>query len=292
MEWIIVEPFVKADISDLWIVDANSLIAVTTTGEAVRATSSGEVDYLAHCGHPLAAVRQVTNSLVTAVGSAGLVLTLEGNAAHHEIVDPAADLTGLANDGPEVFAVGRYDAKTGAVFCRPRDGAPWSQLPPVVGQVGLAAIQSISGGRYLIAGHRGYLAVLEKSSLRPIPMPTQHPLRALLAIAPDRWLIGGGGWAQEMPILLVGNEAGMKPLATAPGNRVVVGLAQDLHGHIWVAENRSDERGWSGAVSELRGDGLVTHCEFSGHLLRGIRCAEDVLIAYGKAGFIARAPVG
>lgn len=264
----------------------DGLIYVATRGGALLAVDpSGAARFLGALRRPILALVASRDGAAVCVGAGGLVARFDGRVLAADDVDESAELTGVARgDDGGLCVVGRHDPRTGVVLRQSGEGAPWVRLPHTPGLAGLSAVAALPGGRFLVAGHRGCAGVVERDRVERFATGTEHPLRTACVLAGGRWILGGGGWAQRMPVLLEGEGRVASPLAVAGGERVVVRVATDAAARVWVAENRSDGTGWSGSVLALRGREPVPAGDFPGIRLDGLCCVGRAVCAFGRGG--------
>jgi hypothetical protein len=223
--------------------------------------------------------------LLAGTTSHGEVGTWQEGTLRTESLATGAALRGMLwEPGGPMCVVGEYDERTGVLLVS--NDAGWKPQP-LNGAPGVLAIASDGAGRRLLCGRRGYSAHWERESVMAIDTHTEHPLRAALVGRSGSWWIGGGGWAGSMPILLRGHENSAVTVLSAAGNRVIVGLAEDSRGTLWIAENRSDGQAWHGVLLRLRETSAEVVDEYRGVRLFGISCILDRLILHGTSGFLA-----
>ena len=290
MEWTRVLLPGEVDLVGVALWDDGTLIAATATGEVVTidlssATASaiwGSVPHttaLVGCGTGSAAM----------VTSGGGFASLRSVGLETEVVDRDVELSAVACDGAgRVRVVGGCDERTGVAFERPLgESAAWRRVRLEPGTPALLAVSGRSEPFGIVAGYRGYVALWREEGLVSLPPSTQHPLRAVTVMHDGRWFVGGGGWAADMAILLEGEGDRARPVLSARGDRVIVGLASDEARCLWLAENRTDGRRWEGVVVRLDQSRVeVVEARFQDQL-RGIMIVSGMLVVYGKSGLLA-----
>lgn len=289
--WRELPRFTGDDIADAAGGPNGSLYAATVGGALFMVEPSGEARPLGTLGRPILALMAGDDGTAVCVGARGLVAFFDGRVLMADTIEEGAEMRGIARgDDGSLCVVGRHDPRTGVILRKSGQGGPWVRLTSRPGLAGLGAVAALHGGRFLVAGHRGCAGIVEWDDVLLLATGTGHPLRTACAVPGGRWLLGGGGWAQRMPILLEGEECSVaQPLAVAGGDRVVVRVALDGAGRVWVAENRSDGREWSGRVLTLRGSELVSVGDFPGTRLSGLHCVGDTVFAFGVSGRVFRA---
>jgi hypothetical protein len=286
MDWILHGHITQADISGLAIAAESRFYAATRDGALIGGTWGDGNRILAHVDGPLLyLVYAPERSAVCAVGNAGAVLVWREGDVHEEHIGSGLRLTGACvADGDEWALAGQVDARSGVLL----QGVPgaWREVTPGKHPQGLECIAPLATMDFLIAGQRGYVGVWSAAELRQVRSGTEHPLRAVSVSLDGTFLVGGGGWAEEMPILLAGDATGLRPLASAGGNRVIVGISRAA-GDVWLCENRSDGQSWSGMISRLKDGNIEVAHHFPGQRLHGIAAHEATLAVWGPGGFLA-----
>lgn len=287
-EWHVSSPFTPGDVNAVQIADTGSLYAACADGQLVRASFDGPFVTLASVGASLLALDLLADDGIVCCGHRGAVVLYRREGTQVQHVPNQPRLSGVAGDGSgDALLVGSYDEASGVIFRFRGSTSGLSEVLPASQPRGLTAITAVSSETFLIAGQRGYLVMLAAHDQKQIPTGTEHPLRAVCAASPNHWLAGGGGWAQEMPVLLEGNQEQMRPLVSARGDRVIVGIARREDGRAWIAESHSDGSQWHGRVWELRDGELRPDGEFPAQGLRGIACRHGRLAVCGAKGLLA-----
>ncbi len=286
MDWTLHEKITQGDISDLSIAAGSSLYAVTRDGTLVEGAWDSDSRVLAHVEGPLLRLAYAPErSTYCAVGSGGTVLVWHDGDVHEDHLGSGLQLTGVCvADRDEWALVGQFDARSGVLL----QGVPgaWREVAHGDHPKGLECIAPLPTGDFLIAGQRGYVALWRGTELQQVLSGTEHPLRAISTSLDGTFFIGGGGWAQEMPILLAGDVTALRPLASAGGNRVIAGISRTAD-EVWLCENQSDGQTWSGMISRLKDGNIEVIHQFPGQKLYGIATHETTLAVWGPRGFLA-----
>lgn len=287
-DWQVHPPFTSRDLNALQMREDSSFCAVSADGQLFQGEFNGATVPLARVDAPLLAIALLEGNEILCCGRGGTVLLYGPADTQVQEIPERPRLCGTVSTGPEgALVVGCYDEASGAIFRYVRASNALLNVTPISIAGGLRAIAGIGPDTFLVAGHRGYLAIFTGGEQRRIPTGTEHPLRTIGVLASDVWLVGGGGWAQDMPVLLEGNQEEMRPLISAHGDRVIVGIAPGDDGRTWIAESHSDGAQWHGRVWELRDGKLRSDSEFPGQGLRGIACRHDRLAVCGANGLLA-----
>jgi len=287
-DWQVNAPFTSHALNALRMREDGSFCAVSADGQLFQGEFDGATVPLARVDAALLAIEILEGNEILCCGRGGTVLLYGPAGAQVQRIPEEPRLCGAVSAGPEgALVVGSYDEASGAIFRFVRAGSTLLNVTPASNAGGLRSVAAIDAETFLVAGYRGYLAVFTDRETRRIPTGTEHPLRTLSVLAPDLWLVGGGGWAQEMPVLLESDQERMRPLVSAGGDRVIVGIARRDDGRTWIAESHSDGHQWHGRVWEFRDGELRPDGEFPAHGLRGIACARDRLAVCGANGLLA-----
>ncbi len=285
-EWTTMNPLSEGDVTDLQLLHDDHFVAVTSDGYLLTGTLSTGIDQSRKINSHLQRI-SIREGRIFGVGGGGTVVTLEDERVTISIVDPDVLLSDLSwTQEDELYVVGGFDYRSGAIFHGMPDQDRWAQILPKPGQTHLSAIIPLQGGAHLLTGYRGYLAILENQRWDKIETGTEHPLNAM-CVDNDSWLVGGGGWAEHMPILLRGDRDGLTPLLSAKGDKIIHCLARDNQGQIWVTLDRFDGTSWAGGVYTLVDETLELVREFPDCQLYGVVFQNGVPVVFGRKGFVA-----
>ena len=226
-------------------------------------------------------------SAVVAVGAHGTIVIREGDQIDTHVVDREVSLKAVSADGAgAICVVGEYDERTGALFVRQAADSGWTSVRGNFSMPGLLAISPWKPDTHIVCGRRGFTAVWDHRSIQPLDSRTEHPLRSAAMSTTGRWWVGGGGWAADMPILIQGENGAARPLLSAPGRRVIIGIVEDASGTLWMAQNDTDGERWRGSIWRLEGSTVNPVLELGDEQVLGITLVQDRLIAHDASGSI------
>jgi len=286
MKWLQHDTTTRSSITGVVASLENDYLAVTRDGSLVAGQWGGSGRVLARASQPLLGIAYAPeNRSICAVGMEGTVLSGREGTIREEQLKSRLRLVGVCSSSSgEWILAGQFDARSGCLF----QGAPgaWHEVPFARHPTGLECIVQYASDKYLVAGGRGYVGLWSGGAITTIPSGTDHPLRAASIVSNGIFLVGGGGWAANMPILLQGDKRGLVPIESASGNRVIVGIAR-TEDQFWICENRSDGESWRGIVSSLTNDRTDIAHEFPRLRLNGIAAHRKTLVVWGEDGFLA-----
>lgn len=287
MRWLDIPKFTDANLLDGVIFGSENFFAGTSDGALFQGTLFGEKKIVGKNSSAITTIYPLSSELIYCGGERGTFLIHRQGHSTIECIDSNLKITDIATNNSEIYIGGQYNSATGAILKRVNGTGRWIDITPCPGPKGIHSLLKFGNDKFLLAGERGFIASLAMGKMNVINSGTNHPMRAICVYSHDCWIIGGGGWAEEMPILLEINNRQIRPIEIAGGNKVIVDIIQDSLMRIWVAHNETDGRVWHGVIRELCNGRLRKEKEFPNHSIFRLMTGPNSLLVLGSQGLLS-----